>query len=467
MTDHLVGFALFWGVWMLVPLLIDGVTAVAYLYAAVRTRAGRVPVGERKPLKAFPLVTVIIPSYNGASVLPVCLKAIREQSYPAASIEVLVIDNRSTDNTRAVMALEQERSFDGQVNFISLPYKGKAGALNVGIHHARGELILNVDADTALDRDALYEMARAFEDDNKLAAATGSVEVLPPDRDPMTGEKRDLHPLRYAMAQAEFVEYYQGFRIGRQYQSQTSSLFTLAGAFSAFRRDVMLRTFMYDQRTVSEDTDLTFYIAKRFPEMKVRAIADAIVYVHPTESLKELYAQRVRWQRGQIEVSAMYPEFERHPFRLRGLSVAKSLIVDHTLAFPRVVWTFLLPFMFLLGYPVEVVITATLALYLIYVGVEAVYYAVGLWVSEGEARTRMKGLWWLPVFMPLYRWTTFWFRFSGFLSALKDPKQWQARDPLSESYQSGRRMGTMALTFLTQSFMPKLAALIGGVVRFR
>lgn len=467
MTDQLVGFALFWGVWMVVPLLIDGVTAVAYLSAAIRAAVKRVPLNKRGPLKGFPLISIIVPAYNGGNVLPICLKAIREQTYPGASIEVLVIDNRSTDNTRAVMAREQELPFAGTINMISLPYKGKAGALNAGIHHSRGELILNVDADTALAKDAIYEMARAFEQDENLAAATGSVEVSPPDRDPLTGEPREVHPLRNAMAQAEFVEYYEGFRIGRQYQSQTNSLFTLAGAFSAFRRDVMLRTFMYDQRTVSEDTDLTFYIAMNFPEKRVRAIADAIVYVHPTPSLKQLYAQRVRWQRGQIEVAAMYPELERHPFRLRGISIAKSLLVDHTLAFPRVVWTFLLPFMFLLGYPVEVVITATLGLYLIYVGVEALYYIVALWVSEGEPRKRLLSLWWIPVFMPLYRWTTFWFRFSGFLSVLKEPKQWQARDPLSESYESLRRMAAVALTFVTGSFMPKLAALIGGVVRFR
>ncbi len=467
MTDQLVGFALFWGVWMVVPLLIDGVTAVAYLSAAIRAGRNKVAISKRKPLKAFPLVSIIIPAYNGASVLPICLKAIREQTYPGSSIEVLVVDNRSTDSTRSVMAREQELPFDGTISFISLPYKGKAGALNAGIHHSRGELILNVDADTALAKDALYEMVRAFEDDRSLAAATGAVEVFPPDRDPLTGEEIEVHPLRNAIAQAEFVEYYEGFRIGRQYQSQTNSLFTLAGAFSAFRRDVMLRTFMYDQRTVSEDTDLTFYIAMKFPEMRVKAIVDSVVFVHPTATLSELYAQRVRWQRGQIEVAALYPELERHPFRIRGISIAKSLLVDHTLAFPRVVWTFLLPFMFLLGYPVEVVITATLGLYLIYVGVEALYYIVALWASEGEPRRRLLSLWWIPVFMPLYRWTTFWFRFSGFLSALREPKQWQVRDPLSESYDSLRRMAVVALTFLTESFMPKLAAIIGGVVRFR
>ena len=118
MTDQLVGFALFWGVWMVVPLIIDGVTAVAYFTAAIRAKAVRRPAGEREPLKNYPLISVIVPAYNGADVLPVCLKSIREQSYPHSQIEVLIVDNRSTDDTRAVVGREQERSFAGNINFI-------------------------------------------------------------------------------------------------------------------------------------------------------------------------------------------------------------------------------------------------------------------------------------------------------------------------------------------------------------
>ena len=62
MTDQLIGFALFWGVWMVVPLLIDGVTAVAYLSAGLKVRAGRLPLGKSRPLKSYPLISVIVPS---------------------------------------------------------------------------------------------------------------------------------------------------------------------------------------------------------------------------------------------------------------------------------------------------------------------------------------------------------------------------------------------------------------------
>ena len=86
MTDQLVGFALFWGVWMVVPLIIDGVTAFAYLSAAIRAKAARKPVGSSGPLKSYPLISVIITSYNGAAELPICLKSLTTWMATASQI---------------------------------------------------------------------------------------------------------------------------------------------------------------------------------------------------------------------------------------------------------------------------------------------------------------------------------------------------------------------------------------------
>jgi len=467
MTDELVGFVLFWGVWLFVPMLIDGTTAVAYFIGGIRARPSVRAKARQKPLDQYPRVSLLIPAYNAAKVLPYCLDSVRKQTYPHSQLDVLIIDNQSSDTTRAVVASQQAISFAGNLSLISLPYKGKSGALNAGIHRVNGEIIINIDADTVLDPDAILEMVRAFDNDPQVAGATGAIEVLPADVDPMTGEKKDVHPLRYLIAEAEFLEYFAGFRIGRQYQSQTKSLFTLAGAFSAFRRDILLKTFMYDERTVSEDTDLTFFIAQKFPEMRVVAVADATAFVHPTETLKALYAQRLRWQRGQLEVASQYPEFDRHPFRIKGLAISKSLVIDHTLAFPRVVWTFLLPMMYFVGYPLTLVVSATLSMYIIYMFVESLYLIVSYFIAEGEAKVRIRKHWWMFIFMPAYRWTIFWFRFGGFLAVMMEAKEWRVSDPLTETKMGAQRVVTLTLTFLTQSFLPRLAAIVGGVLRSR
>ena len=218
---------------------------------------------------------------------------------------------------------------------------------------------------------------------------------------------------------------------------------------------------------MSEDTDLTFYIAAKFPDRHVRVVVEAIAYVEPTEGLRALYAQRVRWQRGQLEVAAMYPQFERHPFRIKGIAVPKSLLVDHTLAFPRVVWTFLMPMMYLLGYPLSLVLSATFSLYVIYMFVDGLYMLVAYMVGEGDARKRIRHHWWMLAFMPAYRWITFWFRFGGFLAVVMEPKQWRVRDPISQTREGLQRVSAATLTFLTGTFIPRIAALFGVTFRGR
>ncbi|MCI0439396.1 MAG: glycosyltransferase family 2 protein, partial [Chloroflexi bacterium] len=243
MTSTLVGFFVFWGIWLFVPLLIDGTTAVLYFIGAWRYERGPRRRRERFRLPEFPTVAIIVPVRNGESYLANCLDSIRRQAYPQDRLHVIVVDNLSADRTREVFQEEQAKPFGGRMQLIELTFAGKAWALNAGIHMTDSEFICNVDSDSTLKEDAIYNMARAFACHEDLAAATGTIEV----RDVSSA---DMHPARYAMAQAEFVEYYVAFRIGRQYQSVTNSLFTLAGAFSFFRRNVILQTSLYNNLTV-------------------------------------------------------------------------------------------------------------------------------------------------------------------------------------------------------------------------
>lgn len=422
MTSTLFSFMLFWAIWLLVPIFIDGSTAVAYLIGAWSEERAHRSKRRYTGLSYYPVVTVIIPIHNGAPFLKTCINSIKRQNYPPEKLEIFIIDNMSDDNGFAIFQDEQGKPWPGRLEWVSVPQKGKAYALNAGIHVSSGEYIANIDCDVMLHPDAIRNMIKAFVVEPDLAAATGSIEVLP-----ITDTGAD--PVRHIIAECEFLEYYSGFRIGRQYQTRTNSLFTLAGAFSVFRRDILLQTFMYDKQTVSEDTRLTFELHKKFAKMKKACIGEAIAYVEPTRSLSALYAQRVRWQRGQLEVTALYPEFILTPLAFRGLASSKSLIVDHTLAFARVVWTFLLPMLYFVGYPLSMVISANIVMYCCYVMVEVAYISSSYIIANRGVRKRILRDWWGPIIMPVYRFILFWFRFGGFLSVLMEPAEWRVKDP--------------------------------------
>ncbi|MCH8897429.1 MAG: glycosyltransferase [Chloroflexi bacterium] len=443
MTSSLIGFFVFWGIWLFIPLMVDGVTAVAYLIGGFWMNHSRHRERQQHVMSSFPKVSIIVPVFNGEAVVGACLDAIMAQNYPHEKLEVIVVDNLSDDLTLQVVHQRQQADFAGSFQYFSVPFKGKSWALNAGIYRTTGDIICNLDADVQLHPDAIRAMAQAFDYDPTLAAVTGSIEVRQ-----LSPEERSS-TWRFLLGECEFLEYYAGFRIGRQYQSLTNSLFTLAGAFSGFRKEVILRTTLYQSQTVSEDTQLTFEIHQNFPDMRLQCLPDAIAYVDPTTSLSSLYAQRVRWQRGQLEVASIFSGFLKVPKGLRGLSIPRTLVVDHTLAFPRIVWTFLMPMLYFFGYPLDVVVTATLSMYLVYLVVDGMYTLATYFLADQGARIRIRKNWWVFTILPAFRWMVFWFRFAGFLSALKDPPEWRVQDPVQQTIIGLKHAKTSTIVILS------------------
>ncbi|WP_376793102.1 glycosyltransferase family 2 protein [Thermoflexus sp.] len=103
-----------------------------------------------------PLISVIIPNWNGAAHLPTCLEALRRQTY--ARREVLVVDNGSTDDSLQLLARYPE------VRVLTLGRnRGFAGAVNEGIRAARGEIIVLLNNDTEASPTWLEALVAAFE----------------------------------------------------------------------------------------------------------------------------------------------------------------------------------------------------------------------------------------------------------------------------------------------------------------
>ncbi|MDP2744686.1 MAG: hypothetical protein Q8P00_06455, partial [Dehalococcoidia bacterium] len=129
---------------------------------------------------------------------------------------------------------------------------------------------------------------------------------------------------------------------------------------------------------------------------------------------------------------------------LKGLAPPRSMVVDHTLAFPRVVWTFFLPSLYLFGYSLPLIVSATLIMYICYMAIEGLFMGTCYLFAQGEDRQRIRTAWWLVTVMPVYRLLLFWFRFGGFLSALTDPPQWKVEAPwkqlMTATMDSARRI---------------------------
>jgi len=108
-------------------------------------------------VSTHPLVSIIIPNWNGARHLPTCLEALRRQTY--RHFEVIVADNASTDGSQELLRRDYP-----EVRLIALPEnRGFTGACNAGLRAARGDILVLLNNDTEADPRWLAAIADAFE----------------------------------------------------------------------------------------------------------------------------------------------------------------------------------------------------------------------------------------------------------------------------------------------------------------
>ena len=116
------------------------------------------------------LVSVIIPCYNHAHYLPVAIESVLNQSHSA--IEIIVVDDGSTDNTKQV-ALNYP-----QVKYIWQQNQGLPASRNTGIRNCTGDYIVFLDADDWLYTDAIKTNLRYLRQNDQLAFVSGAYEEV-------------------------------------------------------------------------------------------------------------------------------------------------------------------------------------------------------------------------------------------------------------------------------------------------
>ncbi len=113
-----------------------------------------------------PLISVIIPVYNGKQFLSEAVNSILQQNYHP--LEIIIVDDGSTDGTA-----ELQNSFDKQVRFIYQDNKGPAAARNTGINEASGQFLAFLDSDDLWPSGKLSKQINHLLQDPNLQAVIG------------------------------------------------------------------------------------------------------------------------------------------------------------------------------------------------------------------------------------------------------------------------------------------------------
>ena len=425
----------YWAAWVIIPILLEVFPGIVYSFVLIWKK---IKQRKEKKLEYFkPIITVIIPVYNSKSTLYRCIQSVAESSYPIELIEVLLVDNGSKDE-----------SFDefqrAQLDFPKLGMwwmssrQGKSKALNKAIFNSNGKYIINIDSDGVLQKEALANVVKRFENNKNIDAMTGVI-LIEPD----LIEKTDNFFLRQ-FQKMEFVEYAQAFLAGRNYESQFNSVFTLSGAFSAFRKSVLLKTFLYNTNTICEDAHLAFQI-KDILKKKVVLCESAIFMVDPIESLNKFYTQRQRWQIGELEVLNMFMKSKMKSPILGSFTnqSIRMILKDHTFSFPRMIWYFALLAMGCMNYNFSQMGTALILIYILYVlGALLYYFNIITFLQDFKEiqiyYARKIGY---VVMLPIYNLFSFFIRFAGIINSIVRQSTWKTKNFSEEMGEVGQVFG--------------------------
>ncbi|MGI9076778.1 MAG: glycosyltransferase [Gemmatimonadaceae bacterium] len=144
------------------PVIFFGYAYVGYPVLLRLMVLRRPPARDYDDPVEWPVVTIAVPCFNEEKRIRWTLESVLAIDYPAASLQVLVVSDASTDGTDDIVA-EYGSRFG--VELLRLPARmGKTAAENAALEAARGEIVVNLDASVRILPNSIKELVRAFQD---------------------------------------------------------------------------------------------------------------------------------------------------------------------------------------------------------------------------------------------------------------------------------------------------------------
>ncbi len=234
--------------------------------------------------KNLPSVCVVVPCFNEERGLASTLNSLLDLRYPQEKLEILVVDDGSTDGT---FAIAKSFEHDNRVNVFHKQNGGKYSAMNFALNNTNADLIGCLDADSTVENDALLQLTQVFEN-QKIAAVTPGIHVWKPGN------------LLQHMQNAEYrLSIFNRFML-----ATLGAVFITPGAFSIFRTRIVRELGGWRHGHSTEDMEMALRLQEA-GHLIANAPA-ATVYTIAPRTVRALFRQRVRWWYGWLLNTADY-----------------------------------------------------------------------------------------------------------------------------------------------------------------
>ena len=303
-----------------------------------------------------PAVSIIIPCYNEEQWIRKTIISCINQNYPVDSLEVIIVDDCSIDNSAAVIenlitelrqTEDKEFKIEERVSFLRQPENlGKREAMARGIAVAKHDLVVFVDSDSFLDPQAIINLVQPFKD-SRVGGVSGRTDVA--------------NTYTNQITKMQAVRYYISFRIMKAAEGYFNAVGCLSGPLSCYRKDLVVRymdrwlnqSFLGRKATFGDDRSLTnFILRKNRTCYQDTAICSTIV----PNTNKMFLKQQMRWKRSWLRESSIASSFmwKKEPLMVFSfyfgflIPILTPIIVLYNMVYVPVVHQ-VVPYVFLIG----------------------------------------------------------------------------------------------------------------------
>jgi len=237
----------------------------------------------RTGMEKFPFVSVIIPAYNEQDTLPHCLDSIVKLEYPLNKLQIIMVNDQSTDNTLKVAEAFRKKHKDIDMKVITGKHQGKSGALNLGVKHSKYDLILTLDADVTLEKGTIKELVKPVHD--KSIAATNCIAVIKKPKN--------------MIEQFQRIEFFLFNLIRTSFSKVFDNSIWFLGAVACYKKEVLRKIGGFKKDTLTEDMDICLEMYNS--NYKIITVPHAVIVTKACPTVKSLFQQRMRWYYGALQ----------------------------------------------------------------------------------------------------------------------------------------------------------------------
>jgi len=310
-------FYMFVGLYLLSLLL--------FVYFQNRKKMYEYPKGTPVP------VSIVVPCFNEGNKIGGTIESLLNLNYPKEMIEIIVVDDKSTDNSVSVIKRYVKKNKNIRLLVNEKNSGGAAYPLNRGIKAAKYDVIAVADADSTPERDALIKMIGFLQAEKDVAAVTCAVLV----KEPKTFIQK-MQAIEYA-----------SIAFSRKLLDFLDSVYVTPGPFAIYKKSALFEAGLFDTKNLTQDIEIVWNLISK--GYKARMCLSAVVFSSSPPTIKKWFKQRIRWNIGGTQTILKYRKlfFKRGmlgyfiiPFftfslilGLMGLSLFTYLFIIRTISF--------------------------------------------------------------------------------------------------------------------------------------